>query len=257
MPVRPNRRAPPKERKLLRMVEVHPDYLVVDKKPGVLVHATPTSREPTALDALRDSFGWVKAVHRLDKEVSGLLVFARSEDAFEALQDQFRRHTAERRYLAAVSPALSRSEGTWESHLRMNRGTLRMYPVAPGQGRRAVTHWWKVRDLDGDSSLVEVALETGVKNQIRAQFAYAGHPLWGEQKYLRPGQTGANSIQKRRLFLHAALLGFSEPGTGEPVEFSSELPDDLRHWLQHPDRARPRRRPVRPRRRPVWPKPSG
>jgi RluA family pseudouridine synthase len=232
---RPKRAKSPGEKDPVRIVSVQPDYLVVDKRAGFLVHATPHSDSPTVLDRLRAEFGFVRAVHRLDRMVSGLLVFARNETSFERLVASFAAHRVERRYLAAVRNPLATFSGVFRSHLAQNRGSLRMYATTPDRGRRAVTHWWKVEDLR-DGALVEVVLETGVKNQIRAQFAEAGHPLWGEQKYLAPGEPGASSIQTKRLFLHAVVLGFAEPDSGRKVEWESPLPEELVRWSKQPDR---------------------
>jgi 23S rRNA pseudouridine1911/1915/1917 synthase len=237
------------------VVEAHPRYLVVDKGPGLLTHRTPHRADAALLDRLGARFGFVHPVHRLDQEVSGLLVFARDPEAAEQLRAQFRERTAVRRYVAAVQGVVSRDQGELVHHLAQNQGTYRMYPVAPGAGRRAVTHYW-VLDRYPDATLLEVALQTGIKNQIRVQLALAGHPLLGEQKY-----AGASAIQHQRLFLHATLLGFVPPGATEGVEWQSPLPRDLVRWRDRlasgeinprpaaaPASSGPRRRGWRPRR---------
>lgn len=231
------RRREPKGETPGEIREARAHFLVVEKRAGYLVHSTPHSSQQTLLSWLRQKYGFVKAVHRLDREVSGLLVFARSEESFTYLVEQFRAHRAERRYLAAVRPPMQSNRGTIRSRLAMNQGTFRMYEVqGTDSGRLAVTHWWKVRDVQEEGSLVEVALQTGVKNQIRVHFAAQGHPIWGEQKYLPPGQTGASSVQKHRLFLHAAFLGFDDPGSKRRVDFESALPRPLSDWLEQPHR---------------------
>jgi 23S rRNA pseudouridine1911/1915/1917 synthase len=240
--------------------------VVVDKRAGCLVHRTPSSKEPTLIDAVHAEYGFVHPVHRLDRFVSGLLVYGRDEAAAEHLRAQFATHAADRRYLAGVEGRLEKKEGTFRSTLRMEAATYQMRVVRgasepkPGRGRsrgrpparssdasqskRAITHWWTVEVLPA-ATLVEVALETGVKNQIRVHFAEAGHPILGEQKYLPPDRPGARTTQRRRLFLHAAHLALRHPEDGREVEFEAPLPGDLARWkgrLRHPDDGRPRGR---------------
>jgi len=241
----PGRRA---SKPLFRPVHVEERFLVVDKRSGCLVHRTPTSREPTLVDALYAAYGFVHPVHRLDRFVSGLLVFARDEDAAAHLRAQFADHRADRRYLAAVEGVLRETEGRFQSRLRLNEANYRMHRVKKGPGRDAITHWWLVEAFRAENAtLVEVALETGVKNQIRVHFADAGHPILGEQKYLDPGRPGARSTQRRRLFLHAAQLSLRHPDDDRPRAFHAPLPSDLGRWKQQL-RGGPRRRPPRPRR---------
>lgn len=197
---------------------------MVDKGPGVLVQrARPAV--PALLDHLGADYGFVHPVHRLDQEVSGLLVVGRDQEAALALRAQFREHTAERRYVAGVHGVPAKDQGRLQHELAQNQGNFRMYEARPGQGRRAVTHWF-VTERYPDAALLEVLLETGVKNQIRVQLALSGHPLLGEQKY-----RGDKAIQRDRIFLHAALLAFDAPGEGRR-EFSSPLPRDLLRWQE-------------------------
>ncbi|MGF1511144.1 MAG: RluA family pseudouridine synthase [Myxococcota bacterium] len=201
-------------------------FLVVDKGPGLLTHRAPRRADVGIIELLGRTEGFVFGVHRLDQEVSGLLAFARDPGAATTLRAQFKDHTAERRYIAAVQGRVEPDQGRLEHHLAQNRGTFRMYPVPPGHGRRAVTHFW-VLDRFEHTSLLEVALETGVKNQIRAQFSLFGHPLLGEQKY-----QGPSAIQRRRIFLHATLLSFVPPGKGKMQTWHSSLPNDLLRWRE-------------------------
>jgi len=199
-------------------------HLVVDKGPGVLVQRAKGATDPCLLDTLGSEWGFVHPVHRLDRDVSGLLVFARDREGAEALRAQFRSRSAERRYMAAVHGVPARDEGRLEHHLAQNSGNFRMYPVAAGKGRQAILHWFVV-ERHPSSALLEVVLETGVKNQIRVQLALAGHPLLGEQKY-----AGRSTRQMDRIFLHAALLSFVPPGGEAKEEWSSPLPRDLLRW---------------------------
>jgi 23S rRNA pseudouridine1911/1915/1917 synthase len=212
--------------------------LVVEKKAGMLTVRAPNGKGEDLRQALGEFLGLPPgrqpplAVHRLDRTVSGLLVFARQRTAFEALKAQFAAHEVERRYLAAVDGLLPDDEGSFESWLRSDPHTHRVYSSRDGDGEHAITHW-RVRERceRAGVTLVEVELETGQRNQIRVHFAEAGFPLLGEKKYLDPEAEGASSVQgKRRIFLHAATLGFVHPN-GESMRFEAELPPDLSRWL--------------------------
>lgn len=214
-----------------RTIYVDARIVVIDKRSGALVQRTPSCKEPALVDELGRVFGFVHPVHRLDRFVSGLLVYGRDAAAAEHLRSQFADHTAERRYLAAVEGMLAEAEGVFRSRLRMDEATYAMRSVKRGPGRDAVTHWWRVESFPAaPATLVEVALETGVKNQIRVHFADAGHPLLGEQKYLPSERQGARTTQRRRLFLHAAHLELRHPDDDRTLAFRAPLPGDLSRW---------------------------
>ncbi len=179
----------------------------------------------------------VRPVHRLDRETSGLLVFARSVKAERNLGEQFRRHTTHRRYLAI---ALGRVEAqTIETRLVRDRGDGRRGSTGePGVGKRAVTHVRPLEDLGG-YTLVECRLETGRTHQIRIHLAECGHPLCGEKIYNQPlrGAPPADESGAPRAALHAAELGFQHPVTGESMRFEMALPDDLAEFLNRLRRA--------------------
>jgi 23S rRNA pseudouridine1911/1915/1917 synthase len=225
--------------------------LVVEKKAGLLTVRTPNGEGPNLLALLKEFIGargpnpGVLPVHRLDRTVSGLLVFARKVAAQEALIEQFRAHTVERRYLAAVDGILTEQAGSFDSFLDTEDPSLRVRSVpakeAESRGaRRAITHWRVLERFErARATLVEVTLETGLRNQIRVHFAEAGHPLLGEKKYTSDeGGQGA-----RRIFLHAGVLGFQHPTTGAAMRFEAELPPDLQAWqgaLRHGRTSPPR-----------------
>ncbi|MBI4822417.1 MAG: RluA family pseudouridine synthase [Deltaproteobacteria bacterium] len=210
--------------------------VVVDKTAPLFTVAPPSGKGPDLIRLLREFFGPRRrsplfVVHRLDRVVSGLLVVARTKTAFDRLVDQFRIHDVERRYLAVVRGRLEREEGTYESQLTVDPRTLRMYSDPEGE-KRAVTHY-RVRDWLPSATLVDVELETGARNQIRVHFAEAGHPLLGERKYLDDEDPDSRSVQGReRIFLHARVLGFRHPTSGEHMRFESPLPPDLSRWLR-------------------------
>lgn len=170
----------------------------------------------------------VLPVHRLDKETSGLVVFARTKEAERNLGKQFRAHALERRYLALVRGKAK--PGRIESYLVRDRGDGRRGSTTePGQGKRAVTHVRVVEDL-GHYTLVECRLETGRTHQVRIHLGESGTPICGERIYDRPlhGKPLPDRSGAPRLALHAARLGFKHPVTGKGMEWKSPLPMDLR-----------------------------
>ena len=186
------------------------DIIVVDKPEGLLTIATDKEKNRTLYAYL---FEHVKSkkppemlfiVHRLDREASGLLVFAKSETSKRQLQQQFKEHTAGRTYLAIAEGRLVRNQQTIESYLAENR-IHRCYSTQDrSKGKRAITHV-KVLKRSANRTLAEVQLETG-------------HPIVGDQAY------GSRTNPIRRLALHAARLAFKHPRTGKPLEFVSQPP---------------------------------
>jgi 23S rRNA pseudouridine1911/1915/1917 synthase len=207
---------------------VHEDtaLLVVDKPSGLLTIADANERERTVYRLLRDwldarAAGRVFVVHRLDRETSGLLVFARTGAAKAALQAQFRARTPERLYLARVEGILRESEGTLTARLAEDR-SLRVRPVERGsRGQMAITRY-RVLERGSDETLVELSLVTGRRGQIRAQLATLGHPILGDPAY------GARRDPLGRLALHATRLAFVHPGGGRVVFQSPPPPGFLR-----------------------------
>jgi 23S rRNA pseudouridine1911/1915/1917 synthase len=178
-------------------------------------------------------------VHRLDKETSGVLVFARTLAAKRHLKEQFRVHSIERRYLALVHGVPENA--TLSSRLVKDRGDgLRGSTDDPTLGRLATTHVSVLERLPG-ASLVECRLETGRTHQIRIQLSERGHPVLGERVYIKDYQ--GRPLPAPRLLLHAAELGFDHPATGERLRFEQPLPEDLQRVL---DAARAGRGPGRP-----------
>jgi 23S rRNA pseudouridine1911/1915/1917 synthase len=207
----------------LRLVHEDHDVLVVDKPAGLLTIATARERRRTAYAHLMASMkarrppGRVFIVHRLDRLASGLLVFARSPAAKEALQAQFRAHTTERVYLAVVEGQLTRDAGTVRSRLIDGEPGRVRETRDPERGRPAVTHW-RVLRRGAQHTLLEVRLETGRRHQIRVHLAGRGHPIAGDRTY------GATTDPFGRLALHAHVLGFDHPQGGERLRFVSQAP---------------------------------
>lgn len=226
-----------------RIVFVDSQIVVVDKPSGIssvpfegkgAARSASSGREPvergTLVDALSALLGQRKleVVHRIDKETSGLIVFARTPDAARGLANQFRFHTVHRRYWALVQGQARAS--TIRSFLISDRGdglrgtAPRGWRVVPGEGQEAVTHVSVIEELAGPT-LVECRLETGRTHQIRIHLSESGHPLLGERLYVRD-YTGP-VIPAPRVMLHAAELGFKHPGSGAEMMWKSEVPGDF------------------------------
>jgi 23S rRNA pseudouridine1911/1915/1917 synthase len=209
----------------LRLVHEDADVLVVDKPPGLLTIADASERERTVYRLLRDwlsarAAGRVFVVHRLDRETSGLLVFARTGAAKRALQEQFAARRPERRYVARVEGAVGDDAGTLTTRLMQDRG-LRVRPTRDARlGREAITRY-RVLARDADSTLVELSLVTGRRGQIRAQLAELGHPIVGDRAF------GSRRDPLRRVCLHATHLGFVHPD-GRRMAFDSPAPSAFR-----------------------------
>jgi len=177
-------------------------------------------------------------VHRIDKETSGLLVFAKTKTAERALARLFRAHAVERAYLAVAHGAVGARR--IESRLVEDRGDgLRGSTPRPGLGKRAVTRLRVVERLPA-ATLCEARLLTGKTHQIRIHLAEAGHPLVGERVYVRDFvKRGRALLPSSRLLLHAATLAFTHPVTGARVELSSPLPPDFVRELERLRRTAP------------------
>ena len=202
------------------------DYIaIVDKKEGLLTMATHReSHETTAYSILKNHLkkanprAELYTVHRLDRETSGVLMFAKTKAIQQALQENWHQVVTKRLYCALVEGCPQHTEDTITSWLTENKKSLRVSssPTDNG-GQKAVTHY-KVTKTNGAYSLLEVQLETGRKNQIRVHMAEIGHPVVGDKKYGK----GLSSI--KRIGLHAQILEFIHPITQKKVRFESPTP---------------------------------
>ena len=197
--------------------------IVVDKPPGLLTMGTETERARTVYAALREYVNRKRPpekifiVHRLDREASGLLVFAKTIEAKKHLQNQFKDHSAGRRYIAVVEGRVMPDDFTIRSHLAENTA-YRVYSTRKsGAGKLAITHV-RVMKRNPRTTLIEVRLETGRKHQIRVHLAERGHPVAGDKTY------GSRSNPIQRMALHAAHLAFRHPRTGKAMQFDSRYP---------------------------------
>lgn len=209
--------------------------IVVDKSAGTLT--VPTDREEinTLVDRvsiyLSHSRGMRQAwlVHRLDRDVSGLVVFGKQEQIAALLIEQFKQRKPQRVYTAIVAGLVTSDEGTFHSHLATGK-SLDRYVTRPSPTTEvAITHYRVLRRMS-DTTLVEATLETGKRNQIRVQFADAGHPVLGDPRYKTEEAMHPRWIRKR-IALHAKSLGFLHPVSGEAAQFESPLPLAIEKFL--------------------------
>lgn len=224
------------EDRYLLVVQKPADVLTIptrrEEKDTLLGRVTRYVRKPSNQKDKGPALAEVPSVytaHRLDREVSGLLVMGRTEPLAKALRDQFAEHKPERKYVAIVAGELQADEGTFESLLATDRDLNRFSTDDEQIGQRAVTHFRVLRRL-AETTLVEIWLETGRRNQIRVQFADAGHPIVGDIRY---GERKASHRRWpfRRVALHAKQLGFLHPVTRKHLRFVSPLPFEMDHFL--------------------------
>ena len=210
------------------------DLMVVDKPAGVVVHPAPGHRGPTLADALRGRAAGgadparAGIVHRLDRDTSGLMLVAKSDEVHAALQRMIRRREVRREYLALVSGAPDSESGTIDSPLGRDRVQRTVHSTRTDRPRDAVTHF-RVIERFSRTALLEITLETGRTHQIRAHLAAIGHPVCGDTQY--GGADCGRRLALGRQFLHSHRLMFRHPVTREPVICESKPPVDLRPIL--------------------------
>lgn len=200
----------------VRLLYEDADVIVIDKAAGLLSVPTDEVKHETAetiLNALH--------VHRLDRDTSGVLVFAKNTWTRERLQAQFATHDIERVYIAIVWGKLREQSGTFRSFLAED-SQLRVRAVGESEGKEAITHYRTIAS-GRRYSMLEVTLETGRRNQIRVHLANAGHPVVGDTMYGR-----GPDPELERLALHAKVLGFVHPRSGKKMTFTAEVPRGFR-----------------------------
>jgi 23S rRNA pseudouridine1911/1915/1917 synthase len=211
----------------LRIAFEDDHLLIVDKPAGVVVHPGTGHRSGTLVHGLlaHEAAGGDEErpgiVHRLDRDTSGLLVVARSDEAHDRLQELIRRRRVERRYLALVKGTPRSRTGRIEAPIGRDRLDKSRHSLDTATPRDAVTHF-EVLELLGSRALLELTLETGRTHQIRVHLEAVDLPVAGDPTYGSPGDLGLE-----RQFLHAARLAFEHPFTGNRIDIESPLPDDL------------------------------
>ena len=207
----------------LKLVYEDDDIIVVNKGYGLLSMGTDKIKEGTAYSILREYLKWqdprnkLFIVHRLDRDTSGLMVFAKSQEAKDKLQHNWNNMVLARKYLAVVEGRPESEEGEVRSYLAEN-SRFEVYSTdKPEEGQLAVTRYRTLRSRNG-YSLMEVSLDTGRKNQIRVHMKDLGHPIAGDRRY------GAKSSPIHRMALHAQTLRFIHPMTRKDMNFSTPVP---------------------------------
>jgi 23S rRNA pseudouridine1911/1915/1917 synthase len=242
----------------LTVVYEDDDLIVIDKPAGLVVHPAPGHPGGTLVNALiahcgdsLSGIGGVKRpgiVHRLDKDTSGLLVVAKNDETHQGLSDQFGVHSIERVYYAICWRAPRPRSGTVDEPLGRSRHNRQQMAIVKSGGREAVTHY-AVKKLFGPAhdpyaSMIECRLQTGRTHQIRVHMTHMGHSLIGDPVYGRGKAASGLTPDAReavksfgRQALHAGILGFDHPISGNPLTFESKLPNDMQalaHILAEP-----------------------
>jgi 23S rRNA pseudouridine1911/1915/1917 synthase len=213
------------------IVHLDEDLAVIEKPPGLVVHAAPSHTGETLVDLLEGVVGGGEGqrpgiVHRLDKDTSGLMVVARNEESLRELARMVKAREVLREYTALVEGRLGSRSGTIDAPLGRDRRRRTKRAVKGAGSREARTHFEVIEALPADT-LVHARLETGRTHQIRVHFAAIKHPVAGDPEY---GTRGRHGLERQ--FLHASRLAFAHPRTEEALEFTSGLPEDLREALE-------------------------
>ncbi|RDW20321.1 RluA family pseudouridine synthase [Oceanobacillus arenosus] len=202
------------------------DIIVINKEAGLLSIATAKEKKSTAHHQLmeyvkkEDPENRIFVVHRLDKDTSGVMLFAKNEQAKKNLQHNWNDVVKERTYVALVEGKVTEEKGYMKSWLRESKTHLVYSSHTPNDGLLAVTRY-RLIQANKDFSLLELQLETGRKNQIRVHMQDLGHPVVGDKKY------GSKENPIRRLGLHAKVLAFTHPTTGKVLSFEAEVPESF------------------------------
>ncbi len=214
----------------LRIIYEDSDLIIVEKKEGLLTVTTGTGMEMTAFSILKNyvkkssQFNKIYTVHRLDRETSGVLVFAKNRDVQHILRNNWHEIVTKRVYSAVVEGKVAKEKDQIISWLTENEVSLKIKstPYDNG-GKQAITNY-KLIKFNEEYSLLEIELETGRKNQIRVHMESIGHPIVGDRKY-------GSTVNIGRLALHAQVLEFYHPVTGELVHFETPVPKEFSRLL--------------------------
>lgn len=201
--------------------------IVVEKKEGLLSVKSPNTPEESATHLLNRYLRplgrnyHIYAVHRLDRETSGVMMFAKTKEVQQMLRDNWREYVTERSYVAITEGVIEPSQGRIESYLTEDVKKVMHSSVENNGGQLAITNY-KVLQSSGKESLVKLNLETGRKNQIRVHMQSIGHPVAGDVKY------GSHNTRYGRMCLHAETIRFKHPVTGKKLAFSVPVPFKLK-----------------------------
>lgn len=220
------------------------DHIVVVNKPaGLVVYPSAGHVHGTLMNALLYYCRRLASVgrplrpgvvHRLDKDTTGAMVIALTDEAYYDLVEQFRERSVYKKYLALIYGTLRKDQGEITGIIGRSESDRKKMSTRVRRGRQAVTRW-KVIERFNNSSLVEVTLGTGRTHQIRVHFASIGHPVLGDRIYGKKSEIedrGKKRVFFPRQMLHAEILGFTHPATGEHLEFSAPVPEDMTQKLK-------------------------
>ena len=221
------------------------DVIVINKPKDMVVHPANGHYSGTLVNALmhhcKDSLSGINGemrpgiVHRIDKDTTGLIIACKNDKAHNCIAEQLAEHSITRRYIALVYNNFNVDEGTVDANIDRSKADRKMMAVCPPyEGRTAVTHYKVLERFPAHAqykipmTLVECKLDTGRTHQIRVHMSHIGHPLAGDDTYGIKKDMFAGKGQ----YLHAAVLGFTHPSTGERMEFSAPLPDYFEETLK-------------------------
>lgn len=212
------------------------DILIVNKTKGMVVHPAPGHSSGTLVNAImyhcKDSLSTINGVlrpgivHRIDMDTTGLLMVCKNDVAHRVMSDKFKVHDITRVYTAICYNHFGEPDGTVDKAIARHKVDRKKMSIDP-KGRRAVTHYKVIEELDNNFSLIECRLETGRTHQIRVHMASINHPLLGDEVYGPKNKPFKTEGQ----VLHAGVLGFEHPITGEYMEFKAELPEYFKKVL--------------------------
>lgn len=220
-----------KQKDALQILYEDHDLIVINKPAGLLSVATDEEKEQTAYHLLTDYVrrdnpaGRIFVVHRLDRDTSGVVIFAKNEKIKLALQDHWSELVSRRGYIAVVEGQLEEKSGRMRSWLKQTKTLLMYSSQKKGDGLEAITNYQVINETK-DYSLLDIQLETGRKNQIRVHMKDLGHPVVGDKKY------GAKTNPLKRLGLHANQLELKHPFTNALMSFEAEIPRNFKALLK-------------------------
>lgn len=218
----------------LNIVYEDTDMIVINKPRGLVVHPAPGHSSGTLVNALmyhcKDLAGIngelrPGIVHRIDKDTTGLLMVAKNDTALVSLAEQLKEHKVTRKYLAIVHGNIAHEHGTIDAPIGRDPYDRKLFTVTDHHGKASITHF-AVLERFMNYTFVELKLETGRTHQIRVHMKFIGHPLVGDPAYGR-----SKGVPMKGQALHAAVLGYVHPRSGEYLEFNAPLPEDMKQLL--------------------------
>jgi 23S rRNA pseudouridine1911/1915/1917 synthase len=230
----------------LYVIYEDPHIIVLNKPPGLVVHPAPGNYTGTLVNALLYHYGSLPSlgagpqgnereragiVHRLDKDTSGVMVVARTQEALRSLSMQFKSRIVQKRYIALVSGVIKKGSGTIEAGLGRHVKERKKISVHTHKAREAVT-LYKVKERFKNATLVEVEIKTGRTHQIRVHLAHIGYPILGDRVYGGVKVTKLNDSTISRQMLHAESLSLLHPDTGHPMTFTAPPPQDMAEVIE-------------------------